>query len=97
MGQLKKYNKKCKLGVDKSKTTDYNEITEKEQMFGKEKIMTNSMFLQTMCEAIAIGFVVWGLFNEGKLVAFEKRLKCYFNRRRLKIRNSENKFSKHCA
>lgn len=66
-------------------------------MFGKEKIMGTSMFLQTVCEAIAVGFVVWGLFNESKLVAFEKRIKCYFNRRRLKIKNSNNKFSKYCA
>lgn len=66
-------------------------------MFGKEKIMNTSMFLQTMCEAIAVGFVVWGLFNESKLVAFEKRIKCYFNRHRLRIKNSNNSFSKYCA
>ncbi len=59
--------------------------------------MTNSMLLQTVCEAIAIGFVVWGLFNEGKLVAFEKRVKCYFNRRRLKVRKPNKTPSKFCA
>ena len=59
--------------------------------------MTLGMFIQTLLEIGAVGFIIWGLFNERKLVRFEEKLKAAFRRRRLKVANDNRPYNKHCA
>ncbi len=59
--------------------------------------MTLGMFIQTLFEIIAVGFIIWGLFNEQKLVRLEDRIKAAIRRRQLKEVNSKSRYSKHCA
>lgn len=59
--------------------------------------MTFLFTVQTILEVLAVGFVIWGFFNEQKLVRFEEKIKCYFKRRNFKIVNSDNRCNKHCA
>ncbi len=59
--------------------------------------MTLGMFIQTFLEVAAVGFIIWGLFNEKKLVAFEDRIKAAVRRRRLKVSNEDMPCNKHCA
>lgn len=47
--------------------------------------MTLSMLLRTFFEFVMLFAVVWGIFNEDKLAAFEKRVICNLRRRRLKV------------
>ncbi len=47
--------------------------------------MTLSMLLRTFFEFVMLFAVVWGIFNEDKLVAFEKRVICNLRRRRLRV------------
>ena len=37
--------------------------------------MTTSQIIKTLIEAAAIGFILWGLFNENKLIKFENRIR----------------------
>ncbi|MBR2043426.1 MAG: hypothetical protein IJ946_03715 [Clostridia bacterium] len=39
----------------------------------------------SILEVIAVGFTVWCLFNEKKLIAFEKRIARSIKRRRFKV------------
>ena len=39
--------------------------------------MTDSMIIATLVECAVGGFIIWGLFNEDKLVDFEDRLVRY--------------------
>ncbi len=41
--------------------------------------------LQTVFELAVIIFIVWGFFNEDKLISFEKRLLSSLRRRRIKV------------
>ncbi len=59
--------------------------------------MTLGMFLQTLFEIIAAGFIIWGLFNEQKLVKFEDKIKAAVRRRHLKAVDNKVHCSKHCA
>lgn len=47
--------------------------------------MTLSMILRTVFEILMLVAVVWGIFNESKLAAAEKRFFCALKRRRLRI------------
>ena len=47
--------------------------------------MTFLFTLQTIFELFLIIAVFWGIFNEHKLIAFEKRIISAIRRRRLKV------------
>lgn len=49
------------------------------------KIMTFAMLLRTLFEILLFIAVIWGIFHEDRLAAFEKRLICNLRRRRLKV------------
>ena len=49
------------------------------------KIMTISMLLRTFFEIILFVAVIWCIFHEDRLAAFEKRILCNIKRRRLKV------------
>lgn len=59
--------------------------------------MTTGMILQTALEAMAVGFVFWGFFNEDKLVRFEDKIKASIKRKKLKVSSSDKTYNKHCA
>lgn len=47
--------------------------------------MTFVMFLRTVFEILLFAGVVWGIFHEDRLAAFERRVICAVKRRRLKL------------
>ncbi len=47
--------------------------------------MNLSMLLRTLLEIAMFAAVLWGIFHEDRLVAFEKRIICYIRRRRLRV------------
>ncbi|MEE1161382.1 MAG: hypothetical protein U0K70_04915 [Acutalibacteraceae bacterium] len=47
--------------------------------------MTISMLLRTFFEIILFVAVIWCIFHEDRLAAFEKRILCNIKRRRLKV------------
>ena len=47
--------------------------------------MNLSMLLRTLFEIAMFAAVLWGIFHEDRLVAFEKRIACFVRRRRLKV------------
>lgn len=47
--------------------------------------MNLSMLLRTLFEIAMFAAVLWGIFHEDRLVAFEKRIMCYIRRRRLRV------------
>ncbi len=47
--------------------------------------MTIIDILNTVFEFALVGAVVWGIFNEHRLVAFERKIKAYFRRRNLRV------------
>ena len=59
--------------------------------------MTLGMFIQTLFEIGAVAFIIWGLFNEKKLVRFEERIKAALRRRHLKVATKEAPCNNHCA
>ena len=59
--------------------------------------MTLGMFIQTLLEIGAVAFIIWGLFNEQKLVRFEERIKAAFRRRQLKVTQKKSPCNNHCA
>ena len=59
--------------------------------------MSTFHVFQTLFEAIAIGFIIWGYFNEDKLVSFERKIKAYIKRRKLKVKTSHDSYNRHCA
>ncbi len=36
--------------------------------------MSASLLIQTICEILVAAFIIWGLFNEQKLIDFEDKL-----------------------
>ena len=40
----------------------------------KERTMSASFLIQTICEILVAAFIIWGLFNEQKLIDFEDKL-----------------------
>ncbi len=64
-------------------------------MFVEENMI---YIIQTIFEVAVVAFIVWGVFNEQKLVDFEEKVKA--NRRRRKLRLIEGTRSpakKHCV
>ena len=53
--------------------------------------MTLAFSLQTIFEIFLVVAVFWGIFNEGKLIAFEKQLVSAIRRRRLKVINNNSR------
>lgn len=47
--------------------------------------MTFSFVLTTVFEIMLFAAVIWGIFNEDKLVAFEKHILCLIKRKRLRV------------
>ena len=47
--------------------------------------MTFAMLLRTFFEILFFAAVIWGVFHEDRLAAFEKRILCNIRRRRLKL------------
>ena len=47
--------------------------------------MNLSMLLRTVFEIVMFAAVLWGIFHEDRLVAFEKRIACLIRRRRLRV------------
>lgn len=82
--------------LDKQEFTVYNKITEDEQMFFWEEISMNAVIISIL-EIIAVGFTVWCLFNEKKLIAFEKKFMRSIKRRRLKVIKGNKSISKYYA
>ena len=52
--------------------------------------MTIIDILNTVFEFALVGAVVWGIFNEHRLVAFERKIKAYFRRRNFKVVKNGN-------
>ncbi len=50
--------------------------------------MTFAMILRTIFEILLFAAVIWGIFHEDRLAAFEKRILCNIKRRRLKVVHS---------
>ncbi|MBQ7044935.1 MAG: hypothetical protein IJN65_00400 [Clostridia bacterium] len=63
--------------------------------------MSLSYTLSTIFEIAVGGFIIWGLFNEGKLAAFEKKLfakiKSYFSKPRVSLVSVKAERRRHCA
>ncbi len=47
--------------------------------------MTFAMILRTLFEIFLFVAVVWAIFHEDKLAAFEKRIFCLIRRKRLRV------------
>lgn len=47
--------------------------------------MTFAMLLRTFFEILLFAAVIWGVFHEDRLAAFEKRILCNIRRKRLKL------------
>ena len=56
----------------------------------------NALIISVL-EVLMVGFTVWCLFNEKKLVAFEKRVIRAVRRRKFKIIKGGKNISKHYA
>ncbi len=58
--------------------------------------MSLSFAFTTVFEVLLVALVVWGIFNEDKLIAFEKNLKALVRRRRFKVlKNSSAYYSRN--
>lgn len=47
--------------------------------------MTFMMIIRTLLEIIMVFAVIWAIFHEDRLAAFEQRLLCRFRRKRLRV------------
>ena len=47
--------------------------------------MTFIDILNTIFEFALVGTLVWGIFNEHRLIAFERKIKAFFRRRAFKV------------
>ena len=47
--------------------------------------MTFIDILNTIFEFVLVGGLVWGIFNEHRLIAFERKIKAYFRRKAFKV------------
>ena len=50
-----------------------------------------SFTIQTIIETVVVGLLIWGLFNDDRVAAFEKRLFANIRRRKLKLCDMQNK------
>lgn len=53
--------------------------------------MSTSYLIQSIIETMAVGLVIFGLFNEEKVLAFENRIFSDFRRKKLKLAKSNSK------
>ncbi|MBR3300238.1 MAG: hypothetical protein IKI68_02010 [Clostridia bacterium] len=53
--------------------------------------MSTAYTIQTIIEVLAVGFTIWGLFNEDKFLAFENRLFSNIRRKKLKLAKSNSR------
>ncbi len=56
-----------------------------------------NLVIISILEIFAVGFTVWCLFNEKKLIAFEKRFIRNIKRRRFKVIKGNKSISKYYA
>lgn len=47
--------------------------------------MIFSYIIQSILETLAVAFVIWGLFHEDKMIAFENRFFSNIKRKKLKV------------
>lgn len=59
--------------------------------------MTFLFTIQSILEVIAVSFIIWGLFNEQKLVRFEKNIMAKIRRKNINAPRNNTNYSKHCA
>lgn len=59
--------------------------------------MSTLHMLQTVFEMAAIGFIIWGYFNQERLVSFERKIKAGIKRRKLRVKASYRSYNRHCA
>jgi len=59
--------------------------------------MSTLHIFQTIFEILAVGFVIWGILNEQRLVAFEKRIKAAIQRKKLRLIKENEALNRHCA
>ncbi len=59
--------------------------------------MSTLHMFQTVLEVLAIGFIIWGYFNEDKLVSFERKIKAHIKRRKLRVKSTCRSCNRHCA
>ncbi len=52
--------------------------------------------LRTLFEIAVVAFIIWGLFNEERLVAFEEKVLSRIRRKRLRVVKTQN-VKKHIA
>ena len=78
--------------LDKRSFIRYNKHNE--HLFGGGNDMTFGFTLSTIFEVLLFAAVVWGILNEKKLIAFEKRICASFKRRKFKVVESQNCFYK---
>ena len=76
--------------LDKCLHSDYNKITENEQMFGGGKIMSLGSTLLTIFEVALVAFTIWAVFHESLFVEFEEKLVAHFRRRKFKVIKGSN-------
>ena len=76
--------------LDKCRNSDYNKITENEQMFGGGKIMNLQGTLLTIFEIGLVLFAIWAVFHEDRFIKFEERIAARFRRRRFKVIKGNN-------
>ena len=57
--------------------------------------------LSTIAEVLVGGFIIWGLFNEGKIADFEQnlfnRIKARFSKPQASVVRVKAQRSRHCA
>jgi hypothetical protein len=53
--------------------------------------MTFTDILNTIFEFMLVGGLVWGIFSEQRLIAFERKIKAYFRRKSFKVVKSDRK------
>lgn len=46
--------------------------------------------IKTLLEIAVAAFIIWGIFNEKRLVAFERKILSHFRRKRLRVIKSNN-------
>lgn len=51
--------------------------------------MTFSQSIITIFEILMVVLVMWCIFHEDRLVAFEEKVLCYFKRKQLRVVKSE--------
>lgn len=70
--------------------TDYNKITENEQMFGGGKTMEFTTTLRIILETAMMAFVIWAVFHEDLFVELEDRIIARIRRSRFKVIRGNN-------